>query len=122
MPRLAIDPSTTAVLASAHADVARHVVGQPRRWRLAHQLQRSADAVVGDEAEKWRLPELHRQSLSQRLVEHRVAGPVDEVGQNDRVLVGQRWRTAKIEPRPRLRRDDDDGCRQPKYPALAGAR
>src|SRR6185295_349378 len=105
----------------AHADVARYVVGQRRRWRLAHQLQRSADAVVGDDAQKRRLPELYRESLSERLIEHRVTRPVDEVRQDDRVFVRQRWRTVKIQPPRDYRGDDDDGCRQANYRAAAGA-
>ena len=93
--------------AGADADVARHIVGQRRRRRLPHQLQRPADAIVGDEAEKRRLPELHGESLSKRLVEHRVARRVDEVGEHDGVFVGQRRRTAKIRPRRDCGRDDD---------------
>ena len=37
----------------------------------AHQLQRLAHAIVGDDVEKRRLAELHRQRLPQRAVEHR---------------------------------------------------
>ena len=86
----------------AHA--LRNVGSQPRIRRLVHQQQRSSDAVVGDEAEERRLLELYRESLSQRIVEHRIAGRVGELGEHDRVLVGERRRTAADRSRPRQRR------------------
>src|SRR6266851_714121 len=55
----------------------------------AHQLQRPANPRVGDEAEKGRLLQLRGKSLPQQIIEHRIPGGVDEVGQNQRVLVGQ---------------------------------
>ena len=86
----------------AHAP--RNVGGQSCIRRLVHQWQRSSDAFVGDEAEERRLLKLHRESLSERIVEHRIAGRVGELGEHDRVLVGERRRTAASRSRPRLRR------------------
>ena len=93
----------------ALANIARHIVGHGPGLRTAHQLQCPADAIVGNDAEKRRLPELDRKSLPERFIEHWIASPVGEVGQNDRVLVGQRCRTMKIEPHRNRDRDADDG-------------
>ena len=79
--------------AGPDAHALRNVGSQSRIRRLVHQRQRSSDALVGDEAEERRLLKLHRESLSQRIVEHRIAGRVGELGEHDRVLVGQRRRS-----------------------------
>ena len=76
--------------AGPDAYVLRKVGSQSRIRRLVHQRQRSSDAFLGDEAEERRLLELNRESLSQRVVEHRVAGRVGELGEDDRVLVRER--------------------------------
>ena len=68
----------------------RNVGGQSCIRRLVHQWQRSSDALVGDQAEERRLLELHRKALSQRFVEHRIAGRVGELSEHDAVLVGER--------------------------------
>ena len=68
----------------------RNVGGQSCIRRLVHQWQRSSDAFVGDEAQERRLLKLHRESLSERIVEHRIARRVGELGEHDRVLVGER--------------------------------
>ena len=44
---------------------------QPRIRRLLHHRQRFSDAFLRDEAEERRLLKLHRESLAQRVVEHR---------------------------------------------------
>ena len=100
----------------AHAP--RNVGSQSRIRRLVHQRQRSPDAFVGDEAEERRLLELHRESLSERLVEHRVARRVGELGEHDRVLVGERRRTAAID-HARDRGGDDDCGRADREPPRA---
>ena len=82
--------------AGPDAHALRNVGSQSRIRRLVHQWQRSSDALLGDEAEERRLLKLHRQSLSQRIVEHRIAGRVGELGEHDRVLVGQ-LRLSRIE-------------------------
>ena len=119
---LAIDPSSTAALAGPHAHTLRNVGSQPRIRRLVHQRQRFPDALLRHQAEERRLLELHRESLSQRVVEHRIAGRVGEIGEHDRVLVGQRRRTAAIDRAGDCRRDDDRcGDRQPQRRAARRA-
>ena len=117
--------------AGPHAHALRDVGSQSRIRRLVHQRQRSSDAFVGDEAEERRLLELHRESLSQRVVEHRIAGRVGELGEHDRVLVGERRRPRREDvtrprglplPRPRQRRDASAFARRPgtsRPPAVA---
>jgi hypothetical protein len=77
--------------AGADTDVASHLVGQPRGGRLAHLLQRPSNSIVGRDAEEGRLSELDRQALTQRLVEHRIARRIREVGQHQHILVRQRF-------------------------------
>ena len=45
-------PADDSGAAGPHAQLARHVIGQRRGWRPAHQLQRLPDAIVGDDAEE----------------------------------------------------------------------
>ena len=52
---------------------------------------------LGDEAEEWRLFQLHRQPLAKRPVKHGVAGRVCEIGEDNGVLVREFWRAVKIE-------------------------
>ncbi len=54
-----------------------------KRERLAH-------ALIGDNVQERRLFELDGQRLLERAVEHRVAGRVAEVGDQDAVAGGQR--------------------------------
>ena len=75
--------------AEAFAGLAGHRAGQWGVGGMAHQPQRLADALVRDEAEKGRLLQLHCQALSQGVVEHRVAGGVHEISDNERRRVGQ---------------------------------
>ena len=81
----------------------------------------SPDALVRDQAEERRLLELHRESLSQRVVEHRIAGRVGEIGEHDRVLVGQRRGTAAVDQR-RRRRPRRRRPRRPTATACGAAR
>ena len=94
------------------------VWGQSCIRRLIHQRQRSADAFVRDEAEEGRLLKLHRESLSERLVEHRVARRVGELGEYDRVFVGERRRTVGIDS-ARDDGGDEDGRRTIREPQRA---
>ena len=64
-------------------------VGSVAHPPLLHQRQRSPDALLRDQAEERRLLELDRESLSQRLVEHGIAGRIGEIAEHDRVLVGE---------------------------------
>ena len=83
---------------------------QPCVRRLLHHRQRSSDAVVRNEAQERRLLQLCREPLAQRVVEHRIAGRVGEVGEHDRVLIGQRRGTAVIDHRARDHGRDDDAA------------
>ncbi len=56
----------------------------------AHQLQRLADFAVGKNVEEGGLFEIDGQRLLQGAVEDRVAGGVDEVGEDDSVFLGER--------------------------------
>jgi hypothetical protein len=49
-------------------------------------MKRVRDALVGDEAEVRRLPELNRQTLAQGLVKHGIARRVCEIGKHHRVF------------------------------------
>ena len=53
---------------------------QPRIRRLLHHRQRFSDAVIRNEAEERRLLKLCRESLAQRVVEHRIARRIGEFG------------------------------------------
>ena len=89
------------------ADFACHFGCQPVAGPAPHQLQCLIHFAVGKQSEKRRLPQLHGQALPQRVVEHRIAGLIVEVRQNDRVLVSQAAVSAtKIEP-PRHDKDKD---------------
>ena len=82
--------------AGTDAEVARDIAGQSRAGGLPHQLERLADAFRRHDAQKRRLLELHGEPLAQRLVEHRVAGRVREIGEDDGVLVGQLRRAMQV--------------------------
>jgi hypothetical protein len=46
--------------------------------------------VGGGALEEGRLLQFHAQALFQRIVKHRIAGSVGEIGEHDRVFVGQK--------------------------------
>ena len=79
------------------ANALRDGGSQSRIRRLVHQWQRSSNVLVGDETEERRLLKLYRKSLSQRVVEHRIAGRVGELREHDRVLVGQLCGAAAVD-------------------------
>ena len=106
----------------SHAHSLRNLGSQSRIRRLLHHRQRSSDAIIRDEAEERRLLKLCRESLAQRVVEHRIAGPVGELGEDDRVLVGQRRRTAAIDHARDSGGDDDGGRADREPPRAANAR
>ena len=105
-----------------HADVLRDLGSQPRIRRLVHQTQRSSDPFVGDEAEERRLLQLHRQSLPQRLVEHRIACLVGEIGEDDRVLVGEFRGAVEVEDTPRRTTPESPRRRPARVSARLGWR
>ena len=83
---------------------------EPRIFGLAHQRQGLRDALIRNQAQKWRLLQLRRKSLPQRAVKNRIAGSVGEVGQNDRVFFGELGRATMQEEIGRTRsRDQDQG-------------
>jgi hypothetical protein len=49
-----------------------------------------AERVGGGALEEGRLLQFHAQALFQRIVKHRIAGSVGEIGEHDRVFVGQK--------------------------------
>ena len=111
VPRLAIDPVTTAVLPVRTQTSRAIIVGQSRAGGLPHQLERLADAFLRYDAQKRRLLELHREPLTQRFVEYRVAGRVREIGEDDGVLVGQLRRAMQVHVAADNRRGESHACR-----------
>ena len=75
--------------ALALADFAGNVVGQPFVRGLAHQTQGFADLGFGNDVQVGRLLQLHSQGLFEGSVEYRIAGGVDEVGEQDAVFLSQ---------------------------------
>jgi len=65
--------------------------------RPTHHAQRLPDLILGNEAEKGRLLELHRQALPQRAVEDRIARRVLKIGEDNSVFVGQHRRAMEME-------------------------
>ena len=53
----------------------------------AHQRQHALDLPVCQQAQKRRLLQLDRQTLTQGVVEHRIAGLIHEVGKHNGVLI-----------------------------------
>src|SRR5664279_2364889 len=64
---------------------------------LAHHLQGLLDLLIGHNAEKWRLFQLHGQPLPQGAVENRVARGVSEICEDNGVLLSQCWAPVEIE-------------------------
>ena len=55
----------------------------------AHQPQRALQPLLGQHAQERRLPQLDFERLLQRVVEHRLAGAVREIGEDDGVALGK---------------------------------
>ena len=53
------------------------------------------DLPVRNQGEERRLLKLHGQSLAQRVVKDRIARPVVEIREDNRVLLGQLWVSAR---------------------------
>src|SRR5580693_649238 len=75
----------------ALTDLSRDGIGDAFVGRAGHKRQRFANTIIRKEVQVWRLLQLDRERLLQRVVECRVAGRVDEVGEQDRVAIGQCW-------------------------------
>ena len=86
LPRLAIEPSRTAVL-PVRSQISRAISGVSR-VSGGRFMKRSACwmLLVRDESQERGLFQLHRQPLAKGLVKYRIAGLVFEIGQNNRVL------------------------------------
>ena len=83
LPRLEIEPSRTAALLLRSQISLRDLQGKPRIRRLLHQPECPMNALVGNQAEEWRLFKLNRQPLAKRLVKGGVACRVREIGEDD---------------------------------------
>src|SRR5208283_2324443 len=73
----------------ALAEVSRNGGCKALVGRLVHESKSLLDALFRDEVQEWRLFELHRQTLPQRFVKHRITGPISKIGENNGVLLGQ---------------------------------
>ena len=83
----------------ASRDLARDRSRDALVGRALHQPQRIPRPIVGKHLQKRRLLQRHRQRHLERAVEHRFAGRVLEVGEDDRVLLGQRAGVRRDEER-----------------------
>ena len=91
------------------ADFARHFRCQTVSRKTSHQLQGLIHLALGNHREKRGLLELDGESLSQRVVEYRIASLVFEIGENNRVLICQRMcLTAMQEKRSSNERNSQD--------------
>ncbi len=70
--------------------------------RVIAEAQGLDDPFVREDVEERRLAQLHRERLAQRAVEHGVTGPVGELAQDDRVLLGQRRRRVGLTRGPEI--------------------
>ena len=84
-----------AVASLAH--LVGNLQGKLRICRLLHQPECAMNALVGNQAQEWRLFKLNRQPLAKRLVKDGVPCRVREIGEDDGVLVRQSWCGMKIE-------------------------
>ena len=66
----------------------------------AHHAKSLTDFSIGENIQKGRLPELHRQRLLQCIIKHRFAGLVVKVRKDNGVLLGERRRLAGRERKP----------------------
>ena len=73
----------------ALADLAREFVGDARGGGLAHVLHGLLHLPVGENVQEGRLRELRGKALAQRAVEHRVAGGIREIGEDDGTLAAE---------------------------------
>ena len=78
--------------AGALADFAADLGGDRRHRLAAHQPQRRLHLLLGHEVQERRLPQLHAERFAERVVEHRVAGAIDDRRQHHGVFARQRRR------------------------------
>ena len=83
------------MLAGALAELPCNVRREFCIGRLVHHLAEGLlDLLIRDDAQEGRLFQLYGKPLSQSTVEHRIAGRVGEVGEDDGVLVRERMSLA----------------------------
>jgi hypothetical protein len=71
-------------------NLARDLGREVRISRARHQLESRTDLVVGKKVQEWRLSQGNTERSLQRVVENRVFGAVNKIGENNCVLVGQK--------------------------------
>ncbi len=103
--------SENGFAAGAEAEFPGNVRGDVLGGRAAHQLQRLADFAVGKNVEEGGLFEIDGEGLLEGAVEDRVAGGVDEVGEDDGVFLGEgcSFRHRSCRPRAQVERSPDGG-------------
>jgi hypothetical protein len=95
--------------AGSLANLACDIESELSAGLLAHHGQGLLDALIGDEAQEWRLFELDGETLAEGAVEDRIAGRVCEVGEDDRVFGGKRRGMVRA-PVVDSREDEGDDC------------
>ena len=79
----------------------RYLASDALIGRTAHQMQRFSYFAIGQNIEEGRLSEFDAERLLERVIEDRVAGGVGEVGEHDRVFLGERRRVRRWRRRTR---------------------
>ena len=82
-------PVSIALMPWRAADFSGYVVGDAFVGGLAHESQGLANSRFRNDVQVRRLLQLHGQRLFERAVEDRVAGGIDEVGEQDAVFLGE---------------------------------
>jgi hypothetical protein len=96
--------------------------------RLSHHLQCLLDTSLGDHAQEGRLLQLNGKSLTQRPVEDRIAGGIDEVRKHQYIFVRERFglRALPKEDSARCQKQHGDGSdgvvQQSDVPCAGGER
>ena len=106
VPRREIAPRDHRLARRPLTEIARDLRRQLLVGAAPHQPERALHALLRQDAEKRRLPQLHVERFLQRVVEHRLARGVREIGDHHGVALGERarparYRTARRRPPPR---------------------
>jgi hypothetical protein len=97
----------------AFAEFTSQIAGNALVRRTAHELEGFADLLVRIDRQKGRLLELDSKGLLQCSIKNRVAGGVDEVGEDDGVFVGKFGGVCGAPVKPDGEKDGcGDGCKQ----------
>ena len=102
----------------ALADFPSDVGGDPLIGGLAHEFQSLARFFIGENIQERRLEESDSERLSQRVVEDRIPGSVDEIGYQSRVFLCKLRDTmrAKIKTAAEGRSYEYDSCGDKDFP------